>query len=153
MTDRGNFEDSVKVIKALTTGEFQTDWCLQTGYYPCSKSALESAAYQAFINEDQGLDTDEKKQAAYSSPTRVAYREGSRLNAEEYMGADKGWVKFVDPAFKGSSEIRSVVKGVLDSVFAITVENVEVDSQYVAKLNELENAPTIKGQSTIKFVH
>ena len=153
LTNKGNFEDSVKVIKALTTGEFQTDWCLQTGYYPCSKSALESAAYQAFINEDQGLDTDEKKAAAYSSPTRVAYREGSRLNAEEYMGADKGWVKFVDPAFKGSSEMRSVVKGVFDSVFAITLENVEVDSQYVAKLAELENAPTIKGQSTIKFVH
>ena len=147
LTNRGNFEDSVKVIKALTTGKFQTNWCLETGYYPCSKSALESAEYQAFIKEDETLSPEK----AFESPTRVAYREGSRLNAEEYMGAGKGWVKFVDPAFKGSSDIRQVVKGVLASVFALEAD--AADSAYIAKLAELENAPTIKGQSTIKFVH
>ena len=147
MTNKGNYEDAVKVIKALTTGKFQTQWCLETGYYPCSKSALESADYQAFIKEDETLPAEQ----AYASPTRVAYREGSRLNAEEYMGAGKGWVKFVDPAFKGSSDIRQVVKGVLASVFALAAD--AADSEYVAKLTELENAPTIKGQSTIKFIH
>ena len=152
MTDRGEFENSVKLIKALTTGKFQTEWCLQTGYYPCSKSALESAEYQAFINEDKTLSAEE----AYAVPVRVAYREGSRLNAEHYMHKDaehpeQDWVKFVDPAFKGSSDIRDVVEGVLGSVFQLAGD--ADDSAYEAKLNELENAPTIKGQSTIKFVH
>ena len=151
LTDKGNFENSVAVIKALTTGKFQTQWCLETGYYPCSKSALESAEYQAFINEDKTLSAEE----AYASPVRVAYREGSRLNAEHYMlkntDSSLDWKKFVDPAFKGSSELRQVVKGVLSSVFALAGD--AADSAYAAKLNELEDAPTLKGQSTIRFVH
>ena len=161
LTDRGEFENSVKVIKALTTGKFQTEWCLQTGYYPCSKSALESAEYQAFLNEDKTLPAEQAYDPAKA--TRVAYREGSKLNSKYYMNqedenhnkvyasADLEWNKFVDPAFKGSSELRQVVKNVLSGVFAI--ENVDDTAAYAAKLNELENAPTLKGVSTIKFVH
>ena len=147
MTDKGNFENSVATIKALTTGKYQTEWCLETGYYPCSKSALESEEYQNFLTEDTRLSPEE----AYKSPTRVAYREGSKLNADEYMDSTKGWTKFVDAAFKGSSEIRTVVKGVLSSIFTLAAD--ATDDAYAAKLNELENAPTLKGQSTIKFVH
>lgn len=159
LTDKGNFEDSVNVIKALTTGKFQTEWCLQTGYYPCSKSALTSAEYQAFINEDKTKPAAE----AYSEATRVAYREGSKLNSVYYMNqpeegqekvyptADLEWNKFVDPAFKGSSEIRAVIKGVLSSVFSI--ENVDDTAAYKSKLAQLEEAPTLKGQSTIQFIH
>ena len=147
MTDKGNFENSVATIKALTTGKYQTEWCLETGYYPCSKSALESEEYQNFLTEDTRLSPEE----AYKSPTRVAYREGSKLNADEYMDSTKGWTKFVDAAFKGSSEIRTVVKGVLSSIFTLAAD--ATDDAYAAKLNELENAPTLKGHSTIKFVH
>ena len=139
---KGDNEKSVAVIKALTQGKFQTDWCLQTGYYPCSKSALESEAYQNFL-----------KETTYDSPTRVAYREGSILNANEYMDKTKGWDKFVDAAFKGSSDIRTVVKGVFSSVFSIAEADMENDAKYIAKLAEIETAPTISGQSTIKFVH
>lgn len=159
MTDKGEYENSVKVIKALTTGKFQTEWCLQTGYYPCSKSALESTEYQAFLDEDKTLSAAD----AYAQPTRVAYREGSKLNSKYYMNqpdengnkvyasSDLEWKKFVDPAFKGSSDLRQVVKNVLSGVFAIT--DVDDDEQYKAKLTELENAPKLKGVSTIQFVH
>ena len=161
LTDKGEYENSVAVIKALTTGKFQTEWCLQTGYYPCSKSALESDEYQAFLKEDKTLPAEQ----AYdpTKATRVAYREGSKLNSYYYMnqGDENGnkayaskdleWNKFVDPAFKGSSELRQVVKNVLAGVFSI--ENVDDTEAYAAKLNELENAPTLKGVSTIKFVH
>ena len=139
---KGDNEKSVKVIKALTQGKFQTEWCLETGYYPCSRSALESDAYQNFL-----------KETTYDSPTRVAYREGSILNANEYMDKTKGWDKFVDAAFKGSSDIRTVVKGVFSSVFSIPEADMENDAKYIAKLAEIETAPTISGQSTIKFVH
>jgi len=146
MTDQGNFEESVAAIKALTTGKFQTAWCLETGYYPCSKSATNSAEYQAFMNEDKTLPAAQ----AYASPTRVAYREGSKLNNDVYMNASQGWTKFVDPAFKCSSELRTVIKGVLDQVFSI--ENPEDTASIVTKLNELKNAPALKGQSTIRWV-
>lgn len=127
MTDKGNFEDSVKVIKALTTSKYQTEWCLKTGYYPCSKSAAESDEYKAFLAEK-----------TYDSPTRVAYREGSILNSNEYMTPAKNWTKFVDPAFDGSSEVRVLVKGVLDGVFALAAD--APDSEYTKKLNQLESA-------------
>jgi len=143
LTDKGEIENSVKLIKALTTGKYQTEWCLQTGYYPCSKSALESTEYQTFISEN--------KYYPDVAPVRVAYREGSKLNNDYYMSKTEGWKKFVDPAFKGSSEIRSVVKGVLDAVFNIS-DATDYDA-FKNKLNELENASTIQGQSTIEFIH
>ena len=127
MTDKGNYEESVKVIKAFTTSKFQTEWCLKTGYYPCSKSAAESDEYKAFLTEK-----------TYTSATRVAYREGSILNSEEYMTPAKNWTKFVDPAFDGSSEVRILIKGVLDGIFALPADAAR--SAYVSKLNQLESA-------------
>ena len=127
LTDKGSEEDAIKVVKALTTGKFQTEWCLQTGYYPCSKSAANSDEYKAFLNEK-----------TYDSPTRVAYREGSILNTNEYMDSSKHWTKFVDPAFDGSSEVRTLVKGVLDGIFALPAN--APDADYRAKLNQLESA-------------
>jgi hypothetical protein len=67
------------------------------------------------------------------------------------MNASEGWNKFVDPAFKGSSELRTVVKGVFAGVFAI--EDVNDTEAYKTKLNQLETAPGIGGESTILFVH
>ena len=155
LTNKGEYENSVAVIKALTRGDFQADWCLETGYYPCSKSALESEAYQRFLHEADSdvATTDELMKAAYASPTRVAYREGSELNANEYMDANKHWNKFVDPAFNGSSKIRSVVKSVFTSTFSIAQADIENTAKYKAVLDQIEQNPTLKGESTILFVH
>ena len=67
------------------------------------------------------------------------------------MDGAKGWTKFVDAAFKGSSSVRTAVKGVLASVFALPVD--AADSDFAAKLNAIENDSNIKSESTIKFVH
>ena len=162
MTNQGNFESSVKAIKALTTGKFQTKWCLDTGYYPCSKSAAESSEYQAFVHEaqkkvgDEWVDLNAEEAAAsgaYSSAIRVAYREGSLLNENYYMKASEGWDKFVDPAFDGSSDLRDAVKTIFDSVLSIKGDAVEDRDQYKSKLLAIENFPKIKSSSNISFVH
>jgi len=160
LTDKGNLENSVKVIKAFTTGKFQTEWCLKTGYYPCSKSATNSTEYQAFVHEAQKKNGDswvdmtaaEAEAAnAFASPVRVAYREGSKLNSEEYMDAAKGWDKFVDPSFEGSAVLRAAVKKIFDAVLSIS--DVDDTSSYKSKLDSVKTDPTITGKSeTIKFV-
>ena len=143
LTNKGDFDLSVQVIKALTTGKFQTQWCLETGYYPCAKSAVNSQEYQDFLAEE--------KYYPEVAATRVAYREGSKLNTEHYMSSTEGWHKFVDPAFKGSSDLRDVVETVLDN--ALKINTYTDTAPYKALLDALEEAPTIKGQSTIYFVH
>ena len=107
--DQKNFENKEKynwdqtielafdtVIK-MTTGEYQAKWATLTGYYPASRSATESKLYQDFINPAQ---------PDYSDPIATAYREGAKLNQDEYMMAAKNWTKFVDPGFVGSATIR-----------------------------------------------
>lgn len=151
LTDRnqGDPEKSQKAFDAMvamTTGSLQAEWCLNTGYYPCSKSATNDPAYQAFLNS-----TD------YSYPTTVAYREGANINQKEYMVAEKGWHKFVDPAFIGSSDIRTLVKTVFQSTFISLVVDPEgkvpgsyisvdaiPDSAYESILNGVVTDPTIR---------
>jgi ABC-type glycerol-3-phosphate transport system substrate-binding protein len=146
MTNQGNFADSVKVIRALTSGKFQTQWCLDTGYYPCSRSAYESQDYENFLTEADRLPASE----AYASPTRVAYREGSKINSEHYMSSSEGWVKFVDPAFPGSSDLRKAVKPILSTIFK-SVASGAADSAYAAKLNELKSSSLNPDINTSNF--
>jgi len=143
MTNKKNYTNASKVIKAITTSEFQAQWCLETGYYPCSKSAVNTDAYQNFLKETTYFPD--------ASATRIAYREGSKLNSDHYMSETEGWVKFVDPAFKGSSVLRQTVKGVLESVFSIGTAGVR--DSIKTTLNSIETVPAITGETTIKFVH
>ena len=105
MTKHANEEKAIKVLKALTNGKFQTEWAITTGYFPASNSSADSPEYQAFLNS-----TD------YSDPTRVAYREGARVNELEYR--KNGWTRFVDDAFIGSAIVREKVAQILGDVFA-----------------------------------
>lgn len=105
MTKNANEEKALKVLKALTNGKFQTQWAITTGYFPASNSSADSPEYQAFLNS-----TD------YSDPTRVAYREGARINENEYR--KNGWTRFVDDAFIGSAIVREKVAQILGDLFA-----------------------------------
>ena len=132
--DDAKYEQAFEAMAAMTTGELQAKWCLETGYYPCSKSAASDPAYKAFLDS-----TD------YSTPTTVAYREGANLNQNEYMDAAKGWHKFVDPAFIGSSIIRKTIKSIFSSVFVnIGQSDLEDTSKYETILQEVVDDPTIK---------
>lgn len=100
------------IMVALTRGENQAKWCLNTGYYPCSKSATDNASYQEFLADK-----------TYDDATIVAYREGSNINQDYYMNKDQKWTKFVDPAFSSSSKVRTEIKVIFEEVF----QNVKLD--------------------------
>ena len=164
LTDRGNnYEECFDVMVELSTGENQAEWCLQTGYYPCSNSAINTEKYQKFLHEaddsvlaerakaikaehadyDDAKAAEEALKEAYSSPTRVAYREGSQLNENYYMNKDRGYKKFVDPAFKGSSTIRSLVAKVFEKAFSLDGATA-TDDDYLAILQSVVDSPDIK---------
>ena len=118
MTNKADKAKAFEVIKGLTTGKFQTEWALQTGYFPASNSAADSEEYDAFL---KGTD--------YSDPTVVAYREGAQINQYEYRDVNnkfseaEKWHRFVDDAFIGSSVIRQLVKGILGDTFINCPDN------------------------------
>lgn len=96
LTNQGDTAKGAKVMKALTTADIQAEWCTITGYFPGSKSAYESKTYQNFI-----------KSTDYKNPTKVAYRQGAKVNDEVYKA--QSWDRFVDPAFVGSAILREKV--------------------------------------------
>ena len=137
MTDKGNYDDCFKVMRELTTGDTQAEWCLSTGYYPSTKSATNSAKYQTFLHEaepavmqkyvndwnakpenaSKQMTLDDREKQVYGNPNRSAFREGSMVNEKYYMGEGSTWHKFVDDAFNGSSGVRKAVKNALKIVF------------------------------------
>ncbi len=104
--DKGSDEDKWKAFNAmvaLSTDELQGAWATETGYYPVSKSAVESDEYQSLLNSDtSNMNVFDK--------ARV---ESAKLNENYYMNAELGWKKFVDPGFVGSSAIRQEVASII----------------------------------------
>ncbi len=118
--DQGDEEDiqnTFDLIVWLSTGEAQAKWSVTTGYYPASKSATETDTYKNFIAADPSTLT----------ATQVLYQESFTVNEENYMleeTADEvAWVKFVDPGFIGSSQIRLAVDNVMAQVFMCESED------------------------------
>lgn len=123
--DEKTLKNAFDCIVDFTTGELQASWAVDTGYFPASKSATECQVYKDMINS-----TD------YSNATQVAYRESMQINDKEYMNSEKGWEKFVDPGFVGSSKIRSTCGDILSTVFNHV--GVEGDSTtYESVLNDV----------------
>jgi len=141
LTNKEGSEDAFKVLKALTSSEFQTEWCLKTGYFPASKTAANSQAYTDFINS-----TD------YSAGgTAVAFREGAAVNKNIYTKESEGWHKFVDPAFEGSAILRESLSGVLKT--ACEKETTASDADFRSILNAIKAVPDLVSLTgkTIEF--
>lgn len=147
---QGHYDEAFEAMVEMTTGDLQAEWCLQTGYYPCSQSATNSAKYQEFLKEaepegiqkymqETGCTEDEAKAHAYSVPTRVAYREGSKVNQEHYMNDSEHWTKFVDAAFKGSAVIRTLCKAVFEDVFVQTNKDITTEECDAILYNIISN--------------
>lgn len=129
--DQGSDEDKQKsfdAIVSLTRGALQGSWAVETGYYPASKSATATEAYQALLTQPQ------------ANPTKRAYQESAILNESTYMKDEEKWDKFVDPGFVGSSSIRQEVKTIMSIVFGgertpdeILTESYTRISDYVRK--------------------
>lgn len=146
MTKKGNEAKAFKVLQALTTGKYQTRWTIETGYFPASKSAEDSAEYSAFLND-----------TSYEDKTVVAYREGAKVNHDEYRGAahpeitDEAlkWKRFVDDAFIGSAVVREQVAYIIPNALK-NVHNVDEDAEYIAVLKTILNSNEISGNINIE---
>ena len=138
MTNKEGTENAFKVIKALSSSEFQTKWCLETGYFPSSKSAANSEAYKAFLNG-----------TSYENATAVAYREGSRVNSEYYTKESEGWNKFVDPAFVGSAILREKLTGIIKSACDLKDEQA-TDAKFASLVDELKDVADLQ-TPTVSF--
>ena len=64
-----------------------------TGYFPTCKAAHDSADYQEYLEE------------AFSGK-ELLQQEAAVINGTTYADTTNGWVRFVDPAFRGSSAVR-----------------------------------------------
>ena len=135
MTKNGDANKSFQVIKALTTGKYQTRWAIETGYFPASATAEDSTEYQTFMN---GTD--------YSNRTVVAYREGAKVNYQHYRLG--GWNRFVDDAFIGSATVRSLVGSIIPNAFK-NVDDVEDDAGYNNVIKQILKDPQIANNLNI----
>ncbi len=102
------------------------EFCMGTGYYPTGSRAAGSDAYQAYINSSVG------------TAIEILERKSAKLNVEVYDNPDTPYQKFVDPAFKGSSFIRTTIGSIISSLFyegksidSILAEILSTLSQYV----------------------
>ena len=137
LTDASNDPtNAVKVMKGLTTGKFQTRWTRETGYFPASKSSEQSEEYRRFLHPEQFGEAID-----YSDHDAVAYREGAIVNTDTYSKESEGWIRFVDDAFVGSSDIREAVKNALPYVLKSVPEaDLDNDEKYAIQMKEVLKA-------------
>jgi hypothetical protein len=87
---------SWKLIVFLSQAENAT-FTSQSGYFPTGEKVVNSKIYQDWLNNILGSATDKANKAA------------GQINGEIYNNVEEGWTKFVDPGFRGSSDIRTEV--------------------------------------------
>jgi ABC-type glycerol-3-phosphate transport system substrate-binding protein len=137
LTDNGPADKGFELIKKLTTGEFQTRWAIETGYFPASVSSSTSTAYQSFLND-----------TSYADPILVTYREGARVNENEYRA--KNWNRFVDDAFIGSAVIREQVAFIIPNVLnAVSEANIDNNEAYMSEINKILTSEVIRTSQNI----
>lgn len=90
-------------MRYMTTHPGNTQFSVGAGYYPSTESGLNSSFYQGYLASTNVNASDKSK------------IDSAIVNANEYGDLTKGWIKFVDPGFVGSSDIREQV----DTVFPI----------------------------------
>jgi len=146
LTNKGETDNALKVMKALTTGDIQADFCLETGYFPGSKSAYNSQKYQNFLKDTTN----------YSSGATVAFREGAQVNANIYHGEGSTWNCFVDAAFIGSAILREKLEGVIASAIDIDESKygseTEIQNAYKKIFTDIKKVADIAECGTLEFV-
>jgi maltose-binding protein MalE len=139
MTKKGDSKKSFEFMKALTTGEFQTKWAIDTGYFPASKSSENHPDYIEFLNGTN-----------YSDELAVYKREGAKTNHDHYSNAAENWQRFVDDAFIGSAKVREIVGVILPNIFSqIKAADVEDDTKYYKEIKDILSQPVIKSNTNI----
>ncbi|MDY0177711.1 MAG: extracellular solute-binding protein, partial [Erysipelotrichia bacterium] len=85
-----------KLIVFLSQAENAT-FTSQSGYFPTGEKVANSDIYQDWLNNPGGSAIDK------------ANNDAGKVNGLIYNNDDLGWTKFVDPGFRGSSDIRDEI--------------------------------------------
>ncbi|MBO7574166.1 MAG: hypothetical protein J6T25_05270 [Bacilli bacterium] len=124
LLDKGSREQRVaawqliKFLSKYSNGYF----CSQTGYYPTCPYAEKEGGMWAnidpqgdFYEEDY---TSWLEQAKESYSTTDLIRAGAAMvNLDYYTKDSANWIKFIDPPFSGSADIRETVASIPPSIF------------------------------------
>lgn len=92
-------------MRYMTTSPGNTQFSVGAGYYPSTESGLNSSFYQGYLNSTNVNASDKSK------------IDSAIVNASYYGNPEEKWIKFVDPGFVGSSDIREQVDTVFPIVF------------------------------------
>ena len=141
-SSKANPKKAIAFMKALTIGKHQTDWCIDTGYYPASAAAENEERYQAFLDNK-----------SYTDELAVYKREGAETNHVHYSNAEEKWIRFVDDAFIGSAQVREAVKSILPNVFSQIQSDLDNTNSYYTELKEVLNQEKIKKYFYIFLQH
>lgn len=87
------------LIKYLLSPEVNAEFAIRTGYFPVSASSENTTEYQRFLSDP----TDEEVNYQLAALVNKSYR-------------DKGFSYFTDPAWAGSSKIRTNVGDAIDTI-------------------------------------
>ena len=138
MTDSGNTEQSVKLIKALINPKYNARWAMETGYFPTTKASENCYEYQAYYN---AID--------YSNKSDVINKECAKLNQDVYMNHAEQWQFFIEESFIGSAVLREVVaRRLLLNVFR-DVSDVDSEQEYIREIKEILSNPEISTNPNI----
>jgi hypothetical protein len=108
-------------LSQAENGRFAAD----TGYFPTCTTAINSEDYQEYLNNPLSSATDLANQAA------------ARINNEIYSNESTGWVKYTDPGFRGSSDVRTQVGYIPGYIFNEEYATIqEVIDAVVGKLKD-----------------
>ena len=149
LLDKGSREERVaswqlvKFLSKYANGYF----CSQTGYYPTCPYAEKEGGMWAnvdpkgiFHEEDYTSWLTQAKESL--STTDLIRAETAEVNLNSYIKDGEGWIKFIDPPFSGSADIRDKVASIPPFVFTgnKTIQKALDDiyaelSEYVRKQN------------------
>lgn len=108
-------------LSQAENGKFAAD----TGYFPTCTKAITSDAYVEYLNNPLSTATDKANQAA------------ANINNDTYSNSETGWVKYTDPGFRGSSDVRTQVGYIPGYIFNEEFPSIQaVIDHVVSKLKD-----------------
>ncbi len=130
---RGSAEEKAiawDLLKFLTV-EKNDVFGIDTGYFPVTKTAQEGDTYSDFLNGDP-------EALNYTSGQKIV-QDSAILNNDTYMDDDADWIKFADPGFVGSSDVRLEVGYIMGKVFTQNMDPQRALNEAYARLSKYVN--------------
>lgn len=89
-------------------------WSAFSGYFPACEYAVQSDDYQNIMMKANNPDYEQTQRPTAAQALKYY---SAKVNNETYMSDSEGWIKFVDPAFVGSSSIREALNAAMGLLF------------------------------------